>query len=526
MATREYDIVIAGAGHNGLIVGAYLAKAGLSVCVVERQDKVGGGAITRELTLPGFKHDPASLIQMTIQANPLIHRDELGLLSKYGLKYIFPDPACAIIFPDNRALVIHRDIGKTCKSIEQFSKRDAEMYPHFCEAAAQILKAGNVATFSPVPPFGRLVSFMDTSEEGREYLRTILSSTWDLAKEWFESEQMRIALARFASEVMIGPREEGTGAYMFGFPHFHRWGVAVPVGGSGALSDALAACLKDKGGTVMVASPIKAIKVDNGEARGVILESGEEIVARKAVISNLNVKQLFLDMLKSDQLPGGFPTKVKRIRQSTFAALNQAVALNEAPKYKAGPDVDKTFFVEITPFTEDFLRTFDEYAYGIPSVKIPLLGVPTLCDPSRAPAGKHTLYLYHYEPYDLKGGGAKMWDARRQEVADGILEEVRKYTTNMGPENILGRWIMSPLDLERINPAMVGGDIMHIGAFITQYFSNRPLAGWGSYRTPVKKLYMCGGSTHPGAGVTGGGRAAVQVVMEDLGIDFKKVIAK
>jgi phytoene dehydrogenase-like protein len=523
---NEHEIVIAGGGHNGLIVAAYLAKAGLDICVVEREDKVGGGAITRELTLPGFKHDPASLIQMTIQANPLIHRDELGLISKYRLKYIFPDPACAIIFPDNRALVIHRDIGKTCKSIEQFSKRDAEVYPHFCEASTQILRAGNVATFSPAAPFGRLISFMDSSDEGREYLRTILSSTWDLAKEWFESEQMRIALARFASEVMIGPREEGTGAYMFGFPHFHRWGVAIPEGGSGALSDALAACIRDKGGTIMVSSPIKAIKVEAGEARGVILETGEEIRAKKAIVSSLNVKQLFLDMLKPEELPPNFQTKVRRIRLSTFAALNQAVALNEAPKYKVGGDVDKTFFVEITPFTEDFLRTFEEYVHGIPNTRIPLLGVPTLVDPTRAPKGKHTLYLYHYEPYNLKDGGPARWDTKKQEVADGILEEVRKYTTNMGPENILGRWIMSPLDLVRINPAMVGGDIMHIGAFLTQYFSNRPLPGWGHYRTPVKKLYMCGGSTHPGAGVTGGGRAAVQVIMEDLGIDFKKVVAK
>lgn len=526
MAQKEYDIVVAGAGHNGLIVAGYLAKAGLKVCVVERQDMVGGGAITRELTLPGFKHDPASLIQMTIQANPLIHRDELGLMSKYGLKYLFPDPACAIVFPDQRALVIWRDIAKTCKSIEQFSKRDAEMYPKFCEAAGQILKAGNVATFSPVPPFGRLVSFMDSSDEGREYLRTILSSTWDLAKEWFESEQMRIALARFASEVMIGPREEGTGAYMFGFPHFHKWGVAVPVGGSGALSEALAQCLRDMGGTIMLSSPIKAVRVEGGEAKGVVLENGDVIMAKKAVVSNLNVKQLFLEMVKPSELPADFPSKVKRIRQSTFAALNQAIALNEPPKYKAGPDVDACFFVEITPYTEDFLRTFDEFAYGIPSSRIPLLGVPSITDPSRAPKGKHTLYLYHYEPYDLRDGGAAAWDKIREKVANDILDEVRKYTTNMGPENILSKWIMSPLDLERINPAMVGGDIMHIGAFVTQYFSNRPLAGWGRYKTPVKKLYMCGGSTHPGAGVTGGGRAAVQAIMEDLGIDFKKVITK
>jgi len=526
MAQNQYDIVVAGGGHNGLIVAAYLLKAGLKVCVVEYQDKVGGGAITRELTLPGFKHDPASIIQMTIQANPLIHRDELGLVSKYGLKYIFPDPACAILFPDERALVIYKDMEKTCKSIAQFSQHDADIYPEFCEAAGQILKAGNVSTFSPAAPFGRLISFMDASPEGKEYLRTILSSTWDLAAEWFESEQMRIALGRFASEVMIGPRENGTGAYMFGFPHFHKWGVAVPVGGSGALSDALAAYIKDNGGTIRTSSTIKAIKVASGEAKGVVLDGGEEILATKAVVSNLNVKQLFLQMLKSEELPAGFPKKVRNIKHSTFSALNQAVALKEAPKYKVGGDVDKCFFVEISPFTEDFLRTFEEYAYGIPNSRIPLLCTASISDPSRAPEGKHSLYLYHYEPYNLKDGGPAKWDVIKEQVADEIMENVRQYTTNMGPENILSRYVLSPLDIERMDPAMVEGDIMHIGAFVTQFFSNRPLAGWGNYRTPVKNLYMCGGSTHPGAGITGGGRAAVQVILEDLDIDFRKVIAK
>ncbi|MBU2497804.1 MAG: NAD(P)/FAD-dependent oxidoreductase [Proteobacteria bacterium] len=526
MGTNTYDVVIAGGGHNGLIVGAYLAKAGLSVCVVERQDKVGGGVVTREWTLPGFKHDIASLIHMTITANPLIHRDELELQSKYGLKYIYPDPACAIVFPDHRALVLYQDMDKTCESIAQFSQRDAETYPRFCEYAKMIRKGSGVPMFSPANSFGQLVAHMDSSDEGREYLRVILSSSWDLACEWFESEQMRIALARFSSEVMIGPREKGTGVYMFGFPHFQTWKVALPEGGSGALSDSLAACIEDHGGTIRVSSPIKAVKVEGDEAKGVILESGEEIFAKKAVVSNLNVKQLFLQMLSPEDLPGDLPDRVRRIEQSSFMGFNQGLALNEAPKYRAGKVVDECFFVEITPFAEEFLRIFENYTYGIPNTKMPLLAVATLWDPTRAPEGKHTLYLYHYEPYDLKDGGPTRWNEIKEALADGIMETVREYCTNMPPENILGRCVLSPYDFEQYNPAMVHGDLMHIGAFLTQYFSNRPLPGWGRYRTPVKRLYMCGGSTHPGAGVTGGGRAATKAIMEDLSIDFRKIAAK
>lgn len=526
MAQNKYDVVVVGGGHNGLIVAAYLLKAGLEVCVVEARDKVGGAAISRELTAPGFVHDPGSFGHVTIQANPLLHRDELGLISKYGLKYVFPEIEFGVVYPDNSALVVYHDIERTVKSIAQFSKHDADIYPKFCQASAEILKAGGVTTFSPPAKFGTLVSFMDASEQGREFLRVILSSTMALAEEWFESDQMKLAICRFAAEVGIAPREYGTGAYGFSFPHFHRWGMCIPVGGSGALSKALESFIKDNKGTIKVLSPVKAIKVESGEAKSVVLENGEEIIAKRAIVSNVNVKQLFLTMLPSNVLPAGFQDRVSHIRFSSFTCIMQHLALNEAPQYKAGGDVSKAVDVSIVPWLEDFFRMFEEFTYGIPSAKSPTMSVGTLVDPTRAPAGKHTVYFLHFAPYNLKEGGAARWDEVKQQVADNILETLRKHTTNMGNENIVGRAIMSPLDLERHFPAMPHADFMHIGAFIPQFFSNRPLPGWGQYRTPVKKLYMCGASTHPGGGVTGGGRASVQAVMEDLGIDFKKVAAK
>ena len=527
MVTNEHDVVVIGGGHNGLIVAAYLAKAGLDVCVVEKEDKVGGGVITRELTLPGFKHDPHSVMHQTLRANPLIHQDELGLVSKYGLKYVSSDAQVAVVFPDNRALIFYRDVDKTCQSIAQFSKRDAETYPKYLDGCRKMLRVMTWGAFSPPPAFGALVALLDRSEDGRELLRVMLSSAQDIVEEWFESEQVKIAITRFASEAWVGPLEKGTGLNTFGFaPLLHRWGVAFPEGGSGALTQALAACIKDNGGTVKVSSRAKSLRVKDGAAKAVVLDTGEEIRARKAIVSNLNVKQLFLELLTPDELPADFVEKVRHIRHSSFSALNQALALNEAPKWKVGGDVDRTPIVEITPFMEGYLRTFDDYVYGIPNATMPLLVCSTLVDPTRAPQGKHTLYLYHYEPYRLRSGGADMWDQIRQEVADSVLRTTQEYTTNMGSQNILGRWIASPRDLERTNPAWVEGDLMHIGLFLSQYLSNRPLPGWGNYRTPIKNLYMCGSSTHPGAGVTGGGRASVQAIMEDLDIDFKKVIAK
>ena len=189
-----------------------------------------------------------------------------------------------------------------------------------------------------------------------------------------------------------------------------------------------------------------------------------EDISKLAVVNNANVKQLFLDFLSSEDLPEGFKDKVSRIKHSPFSAMNQSIAFKEAPKYKAGGDVDKAVMVELTPGTMDeFLSLFDQYRYGIPNTAMPLLIVATHCDPSRAPAGNHTGYLYHYEPYNLKPGGAARWDDIKQEIADGILGTVRRHTTNMGDENILGRYIMSPLDLERYNPAMIQGDVMQRG---------------------------------------------------------------
>ena len=523
---EEHDVVVIGAGHNGLIVAAYLAMAGVDTCVVERQDKVGGSVVTRELTLPGFKHDPASFQHIAIMSNPLIRNDELGLISRYGLKYIFHDPQLGIAYPDQTALIIYRDVDKTCESIAQFSKRDADAYPGYCDYTAQVLKVAGISNFSPPPPFGRLMSFLDASEEGREYIRLILSSSVDIAREWFESEQMLGAISRFTLEAGIEPWQTGTGAYALILPAFHQYGSNVPVGGSGALSEALAACIKDMGGTIRLSSPVKVIKVERGEAKGVVLEDGEEILARKAIVSNLNVKQLFLELLEPEALPSSFPEKVRHIILGRTSILMQAIALNEAPKYKAGGDLDKTVTVQLCLLGEDFLRTLEDVVHGTPNTRMPFLGVGTLVDPTRAPEGKHTLYVATAEPYSLKRGGAAAWDGMKQEIAEGILGEIRKHTTNMGPENILGMWIASPLDLERYNPANVKGDYHHIARFPAQSLANRPLPGWGQYRTPVEKLYMCGASTHPGAGVYGGGRATVQVIMEDLGVDFDKVITR
>ncbi len=527
MAKNKFDVVVVGAGHNGLIAAAYMVKAGLDVCVCEAYSHVGGGAISGEPTVPGFKFDYGSNAHYGIQGNPLIRQDELGLKSRYGLKYINPDPITAFVFPDDSSLIIHMDINKTCESIARFSQKDAEAWPKFCQNAAQTMRAGSMAMAGSMPPMGKLLSFLEASPEGRQYWRVFLSSCLDIVNEWFESKEVIAGLCRYACDYMASPREYGTGFNAIsGLALIQNWGLGLPVGGSGALSEALASYIRDNGGTIMLSTPVQSIKVEDGEAKGVILTSGDEIRASKAVISNVNVKQLYLQMLAEKDLPPGFQTSVSRLRHSRYSYINSFLALNEAPKYKAGDEVTRTSTIAITPYVEDMLRAMDDIVYGVPRAIMPFATTHSLCDPSRAPAGKQSLDLLHFAPYDLKDGGPQRWDEVKKNVADEVLGLARQHITNLTAENILGSTVMSPLDIERYNPAMLRGDVLHIAHLPSQYFSNRPLPGWGQYKAPVKKLYMCGASTHPGGGIVGGGRTTAQVAMEALGIDFKKVAGK
>ncbi|MBW1851499.1 MAG: NAD(P)/FAD-dependent oxidoreductase [Deltaproteobacteria bacterium] len=523
---EKYDIIIAGGGHNGLTTAAYLAKAGLKVCVVERQDKIGGGVITRELTEPGFLHDHCSTWHGLIQANPMILRDELGLQSQFGLKYIYPHLHTSVVFPDNRVMKFYTDIDKTCESIAEFSMNDAESYRKFYEWSVHMLDMFTQGMFSPPPPFGSYAAMMDQSDEGRELLRASMCSGMDICNEWFESDHVKIALTRFVAEGMVSPQAKGTGLMLFVFvPLSHKYGGGMPEGGSGVLSEALGRCIEHHGGTIRTECAIKSFSVSGDEVKGVVLESGEEIDAAKAVVTNLNIKQMFPDMFPEANLPEGFLHRVERLEHSDFMAFNSAWCLHEPPKYMVD-GIDESMWVQIAPDTiEDALRIFDNYRYGIPSTVSPISVCTTLFDKTRAPEGKHCLYFYHFEPYDLKEGGAEKWDEIGEDICRGMMKQLRKFTTNMGEANIIGKpWFTTPLDIERYNPAMVHGDISHIAYTLSQQSSSRPLYGYGQYRMPISKLYLTGASSHPGAGVTGGGRATAMAVTEDLGIDFEKII--
>lgn len=525
--SNSYDIVVAGGGHNGLIAAAYLAKAGLSVCVVELQDHAGGGVTTREVTIPGFKHDVCSILHMLVQLNPIIRNDELGLMSKYGLSYIVPEETASVLYPDDRYLVFTRDLDTTCQNIAQFSERDAEAYRNLVNWGTQVLTFLGEGINRPPTPYGASMSMMEQSPEGQELMRLFHMPVMNVLREWFESKEMILALSRSAAESMAHPAHSMGVGVLLGAAFHHSIGFHLPRGGSGALTDALVQCINDLGAEIRLSSSIKAFKLSGDECTGVILESGEEISASKAVVSSLNVMQLPA-MVGEDRLPLDFLKKARRLKLSDFMPFHMELALDEPPIYKNTMSLSQRWFVQMVESYDvnDYLDVFDDIVYGIPHVGMPMVICPTIMDSgTRCPEGKHTLYVYEFAPYALKKGGPEAWEDVKEEVIQGLLQTLRERTTNMTEDNILGTWAMSPLDYARYNPSWPNGDFAHFtGNCLTQQGASRPFPGWSNYKTPIRNLYMCGASTHPGMAVSGASRTAMWTIFEELGMDFEDIM--
>jgi len=525
--SQEYDVVFIGAGHNGLTTAAYLAKAGLSVCLLERADFAGGAVNTREVTLPGFKHDTGSVGHVMIQSNPLLLDDELGLKSKFGLEYIYPEIGSAAIYPDGTSLFVHHSVDATSESIAQFSQHDADAYKKFNDLAAPMGAMLSQGTFAPPVSFGHLLGQLEGSEVGRNLARIMFMSAQDLVDEWFESEKVKLHLLKYATEQMSFFDATGSAlALFFGVPMHHGYGTGTPRGGSGGLSDALVKAVEAFGGVVRLNSEVAGVTVSGGKATGVTLATGETFTARRAVVSNVDPRPLFNSWVPADATDPEFRRKVNNIKDGPFSGIMQHLALDVEPQYAAGPEVAKAYMIEPIPWMEDFKGAYNDLRMGkVPhSSKVPLWICNTQHDPSRAPEGKHVVYLWQYAPYRPDGRDPQAWDDIKEEYADEVLDFMRPYVTNLTSENILARTIHTPYDYPRMNPNLVNGSVTGPRNDLLQYFSNRPIYELGQFRTPVESLYMVGHAMHPGGAVSGGGRAVAMTMMSDFDIEFDDVI--
>lgn len=524
---NSHDFIVIGSGHNGLTTACYLAKAGKKILVLERNDWYGGGVVTREIIAPGFKFDLHSSLHVNIQANPLILNDELKLQSKYGLKYLYPDGVYSTMFDDGTALVTYKDVDKTCESIAQFSAKDAVAYKKFAAMSMKILPMVTASLFVPAAAQGTFYALLDQSLEGQEIMRALQMSKLDICREYFESDKLIIHLLKFAAETLTAPEEMGTGFVIYTMPGMvHKHPIGIPVGGSGALVDALIRCLEDHGGVLRDQTHVEKVVVEGGKAVGVRLAGGEVIRAKDGIIGQIH-PHLLGEMI--DGLDAGVVHRAKRVQNGAFSIMPQHYALHAKPTFKAGAEAGKVILQSYTPSTlERFLRVFDNYRFGdmwAEGSTDTILASHMQCqfDPTQVPEGKTAITVYGFGPFELRNGGSAAWDERNQEMADWLLERFRDFTTNMTDENIIGRRFDSPLEVSRHSPMFQRGDVSGVGEYLHQIGGQRPNPELAKLKVPgVDGLWLTGTAINVSS-VSGAGRATAIKVCQDLKINFDKL---
>ena len=497
-----FDAIVIGAGHNGLVAAAYLARAGLSVCVVERSEVIGGATISEEVW-PGWTVSAASYVCSLLDPRVVGELD----LPAHGYSVYRKSAASFTPLPDGRSLLLTRDEGENAREIATFSKRDVDGHARFAEEVSHLGAALNGSFEAASPSLDAFDAKARAIFEG---------SAAEFVERYVETPVLQ---AEMVNDGLIGtyagPRTPGTGYVLI----HHNAGQALGVqgawgfvrGGMGAIARAIASSARASGASIRTASPVARVIVERGEARGVALEDGTEIRAR-AVLSNADPKTTFLRLVPSAELDGAFASKVRDWR-CIGVSLKVNFALGELPDYTARPGTNAQphhgATIHVAPDIDYLQTAYEDAAAGSVS-KRPLIEcyMQSPSDPTIAPPGKHLLSVFaQYFPYDRHDGP---WTtAMREAAADSIVDELAKVAPNL-PNIIEARQILAPPDLER-RFGLAGGHIFHGELLPGQIFQDR-----FATRTPVRGLYLCGSGAHPGGCVTGvpGLRAARAVLGE------------
>jgi phytoene dehydrogenase-like protein len=513
-----YDGIVLGAGHNSLVLQAYLGRAGLKTLCLERAARIGGGLATVEdPRWPGFRHNIHSVFHRAIDQMPWYRELELA---RRGARYVEPELNVALILKSGDALCWWTEFERTAESFAAFSARDAATLRRWREAFVPILERilGPEARRPPLPVVARR-KLLEKTAEGRLLLETSALSPLEFVEREFEHPVVKAGLLFFNGLREVDLR-------LRGFGHHIPALLASPakaqlcLGGAARLADALADAVRESGGEIRTSCEPKRILVQSGRVTGVETREGEVLRAR-FVVSGLNPQQTFLELLSPSDLPDDVVRKAKAFQYNLLAPLfSLNLVLKDRPRYRAEekhPELARAFMVilglEHFEQFHDIVRCHEESRVPPP---VMWGACPTLFDPSQAPQGGHTAFMWEKVPY------RRRWDVERERHAQDLLREWTRYAPNLAGDTA-GWFARSPLDTERELPNMREGDLL-VGSFANgQVGDERPFRGAGQYRGPVEGLYLCGSCCHPGGNVTGlPGYNSAQVVLAELGSRHEK----
>jgi phytoene dehydrogenase-like protein len=521
----KYDCIVIGGGHNGLVNAAYLARAGKRVLVLERRHVLGGAAVTEEV-FPGFRFSVCSYVVSLLRPEIIRELD----LPRHGLE-ILPLDGTFTPMPGGDYLWRVNDHAKTRMEIARHSRLDAEAYDEYGKAMVEMGRFVKpiLAMTAPDPTSLALKGLKDLLSLARRFqklppddrynqVQLMTMSAADFLDQWFETDVLKATMS--ASGIIgtfLGVRSPGT-AYVLLHHYmgeidgaFRSWGLVR--GGTGAISNAIANAAREAGVEIRTEAPIAKILVDRGQAKGIVLDNGDEIRAN-VISSSVDPRLTFMKMVGAEHLPADFVEDVGRYKfRGSSGKVN--LALDGLPNFKClpGEGAHLRGAVSISPSVEYMERAYDDAKYGRFS-RQPYIDIviPSLTDPSVAPPGKHVMSCFvQYAPYHLKEG---TWDEKREEFGDTVINTLSEYAPNI-KDIILHRQVLTPLDIER-KFGLSEGNIFQGELSLEQLFFLRPVPGWAQYRTPIRNLYMCGSATHPGGGIMGapGLNAAKKIVSD------------
>lgn len=524
--SRDYDAIVVGGGHNGLVNGAYLAKGGLNTLILERRHLVGGAAITEEL-FPGF-HFTTFSYALSLLRPDIIH--ELDLVKHGFLPILMPSSFAPMENGDY--LLLGTDHDENLQEIRRHSRRDADAYDRYtydmtrvCQVVKPLFDSAPPDLFGKSPADVEAVAHLAAHLGGVEpkvmhdLVRLLTGSAADFLDDYFESEILKAYLA--SSGIIgtkVGPMSQGSGLVLlyhsmgehdgeFGAWAFHK-------GGNGGFTQVLARAAQAYGAEIRLDSPVEAVLSRGGKVTGIALSDGTELNA-DVVVSALDPRRTFLELVDPRELPTDLVDSIERFRfQGTSAKVN--FALDGLPNYPAlaGRSDQYGGFVNIGPSLEYLERAFDDAKYGWYSSRPYIDGaIQSVVDPDMAPPGKHVMSCFiQYAPYHLKGSD---WDSERDKFADTVQATLESFFPGFG-DLVLHREIVTPLDIERV-VGLSEGNIFAGEFFAPQMYFFRPAPGWSQYRTPIDGYYQCGSGTHPGGCVIGApGKLASQRILRDL----------